>query len=523
MRHGSRHTLARWAVAAMLAGGLTLGGCVDEKIVYKDAPRFQTPPASAAKYLGYTDTANKVTTCGNCHTGQQAQWINTKHASAWKDLQANAGKAAYCEACHSVSHNGNADTTTQAGFASTRDPRYYDVQCENCHGPGLDHATSPNTTNRPLASLKADTGVKANGTCAECHSGVHNPYVNDWKASNHGTMPNSASPKKQTACQSCHTGQGALQAWGVDYVTNYKEKNFANADTLPITCGVCHDPHGSGIGKQLRFPVDINDPDRNLCMKCHQRRAVADTTPGGRLSPHSPEGPMLYGSAGWEPPGIDVPNTAATHGNVTANPKLCAGCHMGRKTLTDATGKFTYQYTGHQFVAIPCVDANGKPTLDQTCAISAGTRDFSGCASSSCHGNTPSQVAVALTNKINSVSALAAELSRVLSLVPTTEITTTTKWTVAKGGVFNLNLAASCASTVNSVPTNCTAKPGSIVHNPARLDGLVAASITAVKNTYGVAIRADLAPMVQQAMLKANVTDHGTVSAPAATGGTQQR
>jgi predicted CXXCH cytochrome family protein len=488
-------------------------GCVDEKIVYKDAPRFQNPPASAAKYLGYTDTTNKVTACGNCHTGQQALWKLTKHSTAWKDLQANVGKAAYCNACHTVGHNGNADTTTLAGYASTKDARYTDVQCENCHGPGLDHATSPSTTNRPLASLKADTGLKANGTCAECHSGIHNPYVQDWKASNHGTMPNSASPKTNVACQGCHTGQGALQAWGVDYATNYKEKNFANADTLPITCGVCHDPHGSGIGKQLRFPIDINDPDRNLCMKCHQRRAVADTTPAGRTSPHSPEGPMLYGSAGWEPPGIDVPNTAATHGNVNANPKLCAGCHMGRRTVTDTAGNFSYQYTGHQFVAVPCVDGTGKPTASQTCALTpayvSGTagRDYTSCASSSCHGNTPAQVAISLNSKVASVTALATELNRLIKLAPATELTVS-KWTVAKGATFNLNLAATVTGTGAS--TVIAAKPGSIAHNPARLDGLLAASITVVKSTYGVAIRADIAQLINKIAAQQKLIDKTT-------------
>jgi len=65
---------------------VALNGCVDEKIVYRDGPNFAAPPAAAASFLGYSDEANKVTVCGNCHVGQQAKWKETKHASAFATL-----------------------------------------------------------------------------------------------------------------------------------------------------------------------------------------------------------------------------------------------------------------------------------------------------------------------------------------------------------------------------------------------------------------------------------------------------
>ena len=64
-------------VAAMGIGMLMLvavGGCVDEKIVYRDGPNFAAPPAAAASFLGYSDEVNKVTVCGSCHVSQQAKW-----------------------------------------------------------------------------------------------------------------------------------------------------------------------------------------------------------------------------------------------------------------------------------------------------------------------------------------------------------------------------------------------------------------------------------------------------------------
>ena len=46
--------------------------------------------------------------------------------------------------------------------------------------------------------------------------------------------------------------------------------------SLGITCSVCHDPHDAINDHQLRFPIDVPDINQNLCMKCHQRRAIPD-------------------------------------------------------------------------------------------------------------------------------------------------------------------------------------------------------------------------------------------------------
>ena len=46
-----------------------------------------------------------------------------------------------------------------------------------------------------------------------------------------------------------------------------------------------------------------------------------------------------------------------THGTPSRNTNMCATCHVFRFTATDlASGKFTFQSTGHRFIAAPCVD-----------------------------------------------------------------------------------------------------------------------------------------------------------------------
>ena len=86
----------------MLGLALVLGGCTD-KIVYKDLPDFVAPPEGAEGFLGFSDVAAKRTTCGNCHSGKQAQWQGTAHAHAWETLASSGASTTLCEGCHSVS------------------------------------------------------------------------------------------------------------------------------------------------------------------------------------------------------------------------------------------------------------------------------------------------------------------------------------------------------------------------------------------------------------------------------------
>ena len=491
--------------AAVTLALATLSGCVDEKIVYRNGPIFQQPVAAANGFLGYSDAANKQTVCGNCHAGQQAQWSGTAHASAWKDLQASGHAAATCENCHTANALGN-PTASQGGFATTKDARYHDVQCESCHGPGLDHVTDPSKT-QPLISLKVDTSATPTTSCAECHSGEHTPFVEEWKRSNHATMKTSWSatgPQTRTDCQSCHVGQRALQMFGA--TNNYKEKTLSAAgpgDTLKIVCAVCHDPHSNTNPAQLRRSVTSSDPNQNLCMSCHNRNTTFNPT--STRGPHAAEGPTLLGFAGWFPPALLTgTNTAdtlvATHGT-DKNPKLCAGCHVQNYAVTDKlTGQFKVQVVGHEFFAIPCVDANGEPTTDQSCAPTSSARSFKSCSASGCHTETTARSA--LVASTNTISSLLGTLRGLLAQVPCSAFATNASLYTARGARFNYMLAATAhaAGTDPGLPVCPSSGPrtlpapvadvGQAAHNPFLIQALLAASITQVRKDYGLSLSA---------------------------------
>jgi predicted CXXCH cytochrome family protein len=453
---------AGWVLVLTLAAA----ACADTETVFVQQPLFEEPAAAAQGFLGYSDVTEGRPVCGNCHVGKFGEWRHTAHSNAWDDLQASGHASASCEPCHTVNSNGNWLDLDKAGWTAVADERYQDVQCESCHGPGLEHVTNPDAT-QPLAPLVV--GLDLTQGCGECHQGAHNPFVEEWSQSSHGDM--NPYPQGREACVQCHEARGIFAAWGV-------RASFAEQDTtgfLPISCPVCHDPHDATNPKQLRFPIDVPNVDTNLCMKCHHKRGEPDPTTF--RGPHSPQGPLLVGEAGWRPPNFEYPNQriVGTHGT-EANPRLCATCHVSGLNITDpVTGDFVFHATGHLFKAIPCLDDQGIPTVNDDCALTG--RTFDACVNSGCHG-TQDVARSALIVARQRIADLVAELEGLLAQVPTTEFDDTDNlYTTAEGARFNAELGAMA---------------GSPIHNPFLMEALLTASIRQVQDDYGVTPAPDL-------------------------------
>jgi predicted CXXCH cytochrome family protein len=444
---------------------LAVSACVDETIILRNPDLFGELPAGAEDFIGYTDQGAQLTVCGNCHVEKQGDWAATKHASAWKGLQDSGHATESCEGCHATGELGN-PAVGAAGHNATRDPRYQDVQCEACHGAGLTHVGDPTAANHPLAPLQV--GVDATTGCGECHQGTHTPFVEEWSASRHGYGAHAPQYRTLNGCKQCHGGEAALAAWGVR--TEFLEQG---TNSIGITCAVCHDPHGGPNEGQLRFPLGATDVDQNLCMKCHQYRAVPDQALPNR-EPHSPQGPLLLGvDVGWIPPGFPYERgtTVGTHGS-ESNTRLCAGCHVNSFEVADPqTGGHVFTSTGHSFQAIPCVDADGIPTGDDNCAKTASARSFTSCSTSGCHGS-PASAAAAMGLAQARIAGLVGELNAVLAKVPVAEFDNLdSRFTSAEGAKFNAALGAN---------------PSSAVHNPLFMEALLIASINEIESRYQV-------------------------------------
>ena len=444
----------------VFAAALYLNGCTDT--VYRDAPVYEQPSAGAGEFLGYKSEDTKLTTCGQCHVGFQNKWVLSAHADAWNTLEESGHSQTFCEPCHTTGPNGS--MSEEGGHNGAPEARYHDVQCENCHGSGLLHVSAPDGT-APLASINVASDPPT--SCAQCHTGNHHPFVEEWEKSAHAT-PVSYTLGRES-CVVCHTAQGALESWGVN--ADYVEKDAASEDHLGIVCAVCHDPHQSDNPGQLRFPLDAASKENNLCIKCHHKRAEPDVEAEVTRGPHSPEGPLILGEqVGWWPPGFEDPGqVAGTHGS-ERNERLCATCHVVPTTITDQeTGEFVFHATGHLFTAIPCTDENGQPLPEEDCETSE--RSFEACAGSGCHA-TPQVARTVYTSTKGDIEALAQDLEDLLAQVDESELDPRSGvFTVAKGANFNVQLAL---------------LPGSSTHNPFVIRQLLRASIEAVEEEYGV-------------------------------------
>lgn len=458
------------AVLGLVVLSFGLISCADEDSVFEQPLQFQEPPTAALGFLGYGDRVAKVTVCGGCHESRQANWKQTHHAGAWRTMRDSGAAETFCENCHTVSALGNPVEGVDVGYPATGDPRYYDVQCESCHGGGLEHVLNPGLV-QPRASI---TVLGAAGkaapfeSCGECHQGAHAPFVDEWAQSAHAGARRSVvslasfDPDTYGFCVDCHTGQGALAAWGID--SNYVERDADVLDYVGIVCAVCHDPHQATHSAQLRYPIDVLDAGSNLCMRCHDRDASPD--PDSPRGPHAAEGPLLRGEAGWFPPGFPfVPGELVpTHGG-PGNPRRCAGCHVNRTTAPLGTGG-VYNGAGHLFSAIPCLDENGIP-VPGDCDIA--DRDFSVCAP--CHGG-EANARLVWTQANQQIDEAVATLVDLIARVPASEFDPSDgQISVAEGAEFNRQLALT---------------DGVAAHSGPMIKFLLAASIERVMSEYGL-------------------------------------
>ncbi len=116
--------------------------------------------------------------CTACHAESTSVWEKSRHASAFATLE-NLGKHfdPECLECHVVGLNPwfSSENSSEAvlkfegkrGFLSLNlTPHLTNVQCENCHGPAVDHLA--NSKIKPAEHNPASV-------CVECHQGSHSP------------------------------------------------------------------------------------------------------------------------------------------------------------------------------------------------------------------------------------------------------------------------------------------------------------------------------------------------------------
>jgi nitrate reductase cytochrome c-type subunit len=323
--------------------------------------------------------------CELCHSGSEVapdmypSWATTAHASIFTEgINGLLGSYSQsCIQCHTVGYDTNASAINDGSFYSVAQSNGWqfpsvltnsnfaampwdlqnvaNIQCENCHGPGYEHASSLGNTNFITVPYTV-------GTCEQCHDAPPTyPQGTQWYASEHAggfnTEPTIPSGPGRDACVQCHTANGFITA-----VSNAASTNttFAPTNTTyaAIGCQTCHEPHGLTIPTSDSHLIRVmasakfgdgtvitNGGEGNLCMNCHHSRdgdAVTNvlnyklglpTWYGGTSSfgPHDgPQGDMIEGINAITY-GLAIPSSA--HRLTVTN--TCVGCHMQTIASTD--------------------------------------------------------------------------------------------------------------------------------------------------------------------------------------------
>lgn len=341
------------------------------------AGEYVVSAAIATSDSGTTNVSQKITagtymganTCALCHSGgvvaenKYTQWSQTRHASLFTrgiDGIASDHYGANCVSCHTVGYDVNTNAVnggfddvakqlgwtlpavqTNGNWAATAPAlkNVANIQCENCHGPGSQHAFS-------LGDVSKISTTFDSGNCAQCHASKNNHVKNiEWDNSRHAI----AVEETEASCARCHSAKGFA--------------NFANGAPATethydvISCAACHDPHNAANPHQLRGTNAVALMDKKtvvteggaglMCMNCHISRRDAtnyvDVTAGSsRFGPHhGPQTDMLVG-ANAVTYGKVIPSSA--HREVVED--SCAECHM---QAVAATSPAFLKAGGHTF------------------------------------------------------------------------------------------------------------------------------------------------------------------------------
>ncbi len=328
-----------------------------------------TVSGPAPNYVGET-------TCIECHATIHNTEQYTRHARAFQTLKnIHQENNPSCLPCHTVGYG------LPTGYVNqTRTPQLEGVQCENCHGPGGNHAANPDDpTVRPRVEL-------ASTMCGGCHSWSVKPTYTEWAQSEHRLV--SEPDMDANTCGRCHLAPARIAMLERRPVPQ-------NDHSLAVECAVCHLPHSravytnalsgrfaftnalTGVGvivnntnlprvytNQVRNPLTSTkdyslsttdvftnkyDPSINLCAQCHNRRGATWTN--SSRAPHaSLQYNMLLGTVGELPSG-KAPNFPSTHSRLE---RQCVSCHMQTNNVADVTG--------HKFIVDSfevCVQCHG--------------------------------------------------------------------------------------------------------------------------------------------------------------------
>lgn len=323
---------------------------------YKEPQGGRFAPTSQSSYFNSDGTLKPTNT-------------NTFRRGAWDRS---------CAQCHTTGGRitvivSGTDTSYVNNWANGRDTNNSKVGCENCHGPGGDHVTSPNKNNifGPQRMLQAGV-ARMQDLCGVCHNRVSSTnltYGFPWKESVDSAYyvgtplsnyidANWRNRINQTGGPSTWPDTMTKRAYRQQWVDFQLTNNNMSAS---ISCKDCHDPHSYYYEHQLR-----EDPDNNnICLRCHTNFGSVNNPNIPAITAHTKH---IY-----DP----------TNQNQTGGASRCIKCHMSTVAYWD----HPYELHNHTFRVVRPIKTLEKrnissPTLGMlnSCAVSCHRNPSGGTA-----------------------------------------------------------------------------------------------------------------------------------------------
>jgi len=197
------------------------------------------PFRANAEYVG-TDT------CTGCHQDQNPALVNGFSATAHGGLTRIANG---CESCHGPGSLHAEDGDSKLIFSFAHGQKGISAVCMNCH-------------DSDVMNWESGEHALADVNCTDCHR-IHQPRaelnqsgVSRISGKQRGNHPASLKARDPELCLNCHNTVAAK----MNLMSHHPIKEGK------MTCGSCHNPHGSDSEFMLKNNGrDIND----LCLSCH--------------------------------------------------------------------------------------------------------------------------------------------------------------------------------------------------------------------------------------------------------------
>jgi predicted CXXCH cytochrome family protein len=117
--------------------------------------------------------------------GYMYGWYRKANEEDWKKFKVKYQGKAYCKECHGEKS------------ASIVKTPHKNIECENCHGPAIDHPSDP-----PKLAIE-----KGREHCLRCHFPL--PYPTSGRAKIRGVDPEKHNPG--TECVACHNPHNPME------------------------------------------------------------------------------------------------------------------------------------------------------------------------------------------------------------------------------------------------------------------------------------------------------------------------